>query len=178
VEVVLSDAAFATTGVNLFNCSTPAQPPSPTSVSATPVVCNPLPEGSGYSTTPVVVDQVVGYGNESAAVVQVTCSGTPASHDVSGSVLLAITSTVPGSCAAAIPDGGLVPPLPGPDGGAVLESDGGVGPAFDFDFVVPSGTTMSRPLGACAAFTNFCTPTNVCDFNAFSATVTLSNVGP
>jgi hypothetical protein len=174
IEVTLSNAYFATTGVNLFNCSNPAQPPSPTTVSTGPIVCNPLSTDAGYSTAPVVVDQVVGCGNENAAVVQVTCAGTPSGTDVAGNVTLLIVGTIPGFCSASVPDGGF--PLSPTDGGE--EPDGGAGPAYDFGALASGHADTSPPLGLCADESNFCTPSDLCAFNQFSATVTVANVGP
>ena len=56
VEVSLTTASFATTGGNLFNCSTPAFAATAQALDKSTIGCSPTRNSDGtYSTTPVTV---------------------------------------------------------------------------------------------------------------------------
>lgn len=152
VRVTLSGWAFATSGGNLFNCSSPAQAPDQNGIQ-TSLGCEPVRNSDGtFATTPVVVSTQVGCGDGHGAVVTVTCAGTGTGRSVTASVTLSITA----SCDT---------------------KDVGTGAAtFVFQDVAPGASQASTPLAACAAFDNLCAPSDTCAFNDFSATVTVDNM--
>ncbi len=145
--VTLSDATFATTGGNLFNCTAPAFPPDKWTPSNGPIDCTP-----GSTTTessPVIVSQQVACGDGHGALVVVSCFADGAGA-LAGSVELSITS----SCGDHTSNAGNVQ-------------------SFSFSGVTGSGT-QTHSLQACDTFTNFCPSGNACGFNQFGATLDLA----
>jgi len=153
VEVTLSTtSSFVTTGGNLFNCSSPAEPATPRSLGHGPIACTPEVAGGKFTTTPVIVRESLGCGDGHGAIVTVTCAGTGSGDDVVVTVSVAIGS----SCD--VKDAKLV------DEQMVTFAD-----------VAPQGTQSVELPPSCADFSDFCTPNDACDFNAFRADVTVTN---
>jgi hypothetical protein len=153
VQVTLSGATFATTGGNLFNCGSPAQPATPQLLGDQTISCFLAANGDGYTSAPSTSWQVMGCGDGNAAVVQVSCSGAPGSRDVSGTVTIAVAST----CKA-------------------QELPAGAGTPFAFTALAPGAQQSSSSLSACADPNDMCTSSDACAFNQFTATVTVQNV--
>lgn len=153
VEVSLSSASFATTGGNLFNCGSPAQAATETSVARGGLACDPgrAPDGS-LATKPVTVTEIVGCGDGQGALVTITCAGTGDGDHVTGSVTLAITPSCSSDASAADPQ------------------------TFVFQDVAP-GATVTTPgaLESCAVFDNVCSPSDTCAFNSFAADISVTN---
>jgi hypothetical protein len=151
VEVTLATtSSFATTGGNLFNCSSPAQPATPRALTHT-VQCEPAVVNGAFTTTPVTVTQSMGCGDGHAAIMTVTCAGTGTGNDVTVTVSVSIGSTCDAKNAATLDEH-----------------------AFVFQDVAPADT-QTTSLASCADFDNACTPTNVCEFNAFKADISVTN---
>jgi hypothetical protein len=151
VEVTLATtSSFATTGGNLFNCSSPAQPATRRSLSHT-VECEPEVVNGAFTTTPVTVMESMGCGDGHGALMTVTCAGTGTGNDVTVTVSVSIGSTC--DVKKAVPNDEHT---------------------FVFQDVAPADT-QTTSLAACADFEDFCTPTNACDFNAFKADISVTN---
>ena len=146
-----STSSFVTTGGNLFNCSSPAQPATPRSLSHSPIACQPETVGGRFTTTPVIVRESLGCGDGHGAIATVTCAGTGTGDDVTVTVSIAIGS----SCDVK---------------NATLADE----QSFTIPDLAPQGS-QTAPLASCADFEDFCTPSNSCDFNAFQADVTVTN---
>jgi hypothetical protein len=154
VEVTLSSASFATSGGNLFNCSTPAGPANRDGVSTGVIGCNPIRNADGtYSTTPVTVTEQVGCGDGHGAMVTVTCAGTGNGHDVTGSVTLSISA----SCGS--------------------QEVGDDPQTFVFQDIAATASQTGPAMASCSAFGDLCSPTDTCAFNSFQAGVTVTNLG-
>jgi hypothetical protein len=152
VQVTLSStSSFATTGGNLFNCASPAQPAQIRSLGRGPITCQPEVASGKLTTTPVIVKESLGCGDGHGAIVTVTCAGTGNGDDVAVTVSVAIGS----SCDVK---------------NATLADE----QAFTIADLAPQGS-QTAPLASCADFEDFCTPTNACEFNAFQADVTVTN---
>jgi hypothetical protein len=152
VQVTLATtSSFATTGGNLFNCSSPAQAATARGLNHGPIVCLPEVAGGQLTTTPVIVKQSLGCGDGHGAIVTVTCAGTGNGDDVAVTVSIGIGS----SCDA--------------KNASVSDEQ-----TFTFADLAPQAS-QSTPLASCADFEDFCTPTNSCDFNAFQADITVTN---
>ncbi len=154
VEVRLVSPSYGTTGGNLFNCTTPDFPADQTTVDESVIACTPQPGANGtLSTTPVLVLAQVACSDGHGAVVTVSCAGTGTGHDITTTVTLSITP----SCGS---------------------HDPGSDPqSFTFADVAPADTQATpATLSSCAVFDNICPTTNECAFNAFSATVSVTNM--
>lgn len=156
VEVSLSSASFATTGGNLFNCATPAQPADRNSIQTQGLGCEPQrnPDGN-YSTTPVTIATRVGCGDGHGAILTLTCVGTGKDRTVSGTVGLAVTPDCNSS-----------------------DSSGSTATTFAFQGLAPGASQTTPPLTSCADFDDICTTSDPCAFNDFTATVTITNAAP
>jgi hypothetical protein len=148
---IASTSTFATTGGNLFNCSSPAQPATPRGLSHGPITCEPEMVGGKFTTTPVTVIASLGCGDGHGAFATVTCAGTGNGDDVAVTVSVALGS----SCDAK---------------NATLADE----QAFTFADLAPQAS-QSTQLASCAGFDSICTPTNACDFNALQADITVTN---
>lgn len=153
VEVRLTNPDFGTTGGNLFNCSTPDFPADTHAVAGGAITCVPTSNGATLSTTPVVVSEQMACGDGHGALVTVSCAGTGTGEDVTATVTISITASCDDHQPGSDPSG------------------------FTFADVAP-GDTQSSPsaLSSCAVFDNICPSTNDCAFNAFSATVSVTNM--
>jgi hypothetical protein len=148
VTVTLSNTTFGTTGGNLYNCGSPARPSNIHSVNGS-FGCSLSQNADGsYSTTPVTETKRLGCSDGHGAWLVMTCAGTGAPHEVSGSVTLDLTS----SCDA-----------PSMAGGDMLT----------FDKVAP-GTPQMKGLQDCAVFSSFCPSSNACAFNQLKADVSVT----
>jgi hypothetical protein len=154
VQVTLSStSSFATTGGNLFNCSSPAQAATIRSLDRGPIYCEPQIIAGQYTTKPVVVKQSLGCGDGHGAIITVTCAGTGNGGD---DVAVTVSIGLGSSCDAK---------------NATLTDE----QAFTIADVAPQAT-QTAPLASCADFDDFCTPTNACEFNAFEADITVTNL--
>ncbi len=154
IKVALSGAAFATSGSNLFNCTTPAFPANGHGVSTGEIDCSPTRNHDGtYSTTPVIMTQEVGCGDGHGAAIIVTCAGIAGSTDITGSAELVLAP----SCNKTSETGAT-------NGEVLTFSD------------LASGASQSMSLQSCGVFGNFCGSSNECAFNSFSATLTVTHV--
>ena len=152
VQVTLSStSSFATTGGNLFNCSSPAQAATPRALGHGPISCQPESVAGQFTTTPVIVKQSLGCGDGHGAIVTVTCAGTGNGDDVAVTVSVAIGSSCDAAKASPIDE-----------------------QSFVFADLAPQASQTAQ-LASCADFDDFCTPTNACEFNAFQADVTVTN---
>jgi hypothetical protein len=155
VTVTLSNASFATTGGNLFNCTSPEQPADAQSLSTSGIDCNPAQMSKDvYSQTPVSSTYQLGCGDGNAAVLVVSCGAADGGNAdaFSGTVALGINP----DCSPT--DGGL------PENAQV----------FAFGALAP-GASQSQSLSSCANYGNFCPTSNPCVFNVLNATVTVTN---
>ncbi len=156
VHVELGDASFATTGGNLFNCGSPAQPATPRAL-ATSIDCEPLLVADGtYATTPVTVTRQMGCGDGNGALVTVVCQGSGNGKNVSGSVTISVAS----SCST---------------DSKTTAQDGASPMTFAFQDVAPGAVQTSPALDSCASFSSFCPSSNDCAFNSFAATLSVTN---
>ena len=153
VQVTLEQPAFGTTGGNLFNCTTPSQPADRHTLTKTTIGCEPDRNGDGtFTTTPVTVTEQVGCGDGHGALVVVTCAGTGAGNAVTGSVMLALTSTCDETSAAVDPQ------------------------VFAFQDVAPGAAQSSTAaLDSCSVFGNLCGTSEPCAFNSFVAGISVAN---
>ena len=153
LEVSLSNDSFATSGGNLFNCTSPEFPPDKQALSAKTLECTPPEKNGAFTGASETVSLQYGCGDGHGALIIATCRGD-GSGAMSGSVELVLT-----------PDCGMT------------TADGGVEQVFGFTGLT-AGATQSEATQACAAFTNFCPVDNPCAFNQFSATINLSRKDP
>jgi len=154
IEVSLDMTQFATSGGNLFNCSSPAQPATQHALSGAAIACTPKRSGHGYSSEPVTVTEQVGCGDGHGALVSVTCAGTTeGAVGITGTVSMMLS----GSCDV--------------KSFSLAEAE-----TFTFDDLESGATVTSPPASQCAAFSTFCTPTDACAFNDFGATFTVTNL--
>ena len=152
IEVTLaSTSSFSTTGGNLFNCSSPAQPATQRALGEGPIVCEPNEANGVFTPTPVTVVESLGCGDGHGALVTVTCAGTGTGHHVTVTVTVAIGS----SC-------------------DVKTASSADPQTLTFQDVAPLAM-QTTSLASCADFDDLCTPTNACDFNAFQADITVTN---
>ncbi len=152
VSATLADASFATSGGNLFNCTTPSRPATARSVSTDGMECSPKRAADGsFTTTPVTEIFKIGCGDGHGAFLTLTCAGDGKTRVVSGTATLSLL----GSC-----DTPKQPPTSGQ--------------TFTFTDLAP-GDTQSQPLSDCAAFSNFCTVSDPCAFNELKASVSITN---
>lgn len=152
VEVTLSSSSsFATTGGNLFNCSSPAQAATPHALGGGVIACEPEVVSGKFTTTPVIVKKSLGCGDGHGAIVTVTCAGTGTGDDVAVTVSVALGSSCDASKATLIDE-----------------------QAFTFTDLAPLASQTTQ-LASCADFDDFCTPSNACEFNAFQADITVTN---
>jgi hypothetical protein len=155
VVVRLSGASFGTTGGNLFNCGSPAEPSDANGLSGDEIVCNPERAADGsFSTTPVTVKTQMGCGDGHGALVGVTCAGTGNGTDVTATVTLSITT----SCND--------------------KEDVGASPStFAVADLAPGAASSSPgPLESCAVFDDLCGSSNACAFNDWNATISVTNM--
>ena len=152
VQVTLdSTSSFATTGGNLFNCSSPAQPATARALQHGPIGCEPERVNGVFTTTPVIVKQSLGCGDGHGAIMTVTCAGTGNGDDVAVTVSIGVGSSCDAKNASTVDDQ------------TITVAD-----------LAPQGSQTGQ-LQSCGAFEDFCTPTDACAFNAFSASVTITN---
>jgi hypothetical protein len=146
LELTVSSGVFATTGGNLFNCTSPTFPPNRHTLRNDKIVCTPK-HGSQASEVITVTDELA-CGDGHGALVVVTCT-TDAAGNIDGSVSISITS----SCGDKTP---------------ASNAD-----AFTFSGLA-LGSMQSQSVASCAAFTNFCPSGDGCGFNQFNGTANLS----
>jgi hypothetical protein len=153
VQVTLSTtSSFATTGGNLFNCSSPAEPATVRALGHGPIGCQPEVVSGKFTTTPVIVRESLGCGDGHGAIVTVTCAGTGNGDDVAVTVSVAIGSSCDVKSATLVDE-----------------------QAFTIADLAPQGS-QTAPLASCASFDDFCTPANACEFNALQTEVTVTNL--
>lgn len=155
ITVTLPTSSFATSGGNVFNCTTPDMPPDRTRLRNEAIGCTPARNADGsWSKTPVTVFDELGCSDDHGALVVVTCAGGDGPGEVTGTVTISITS----SC-----------------GQKTSQADN----AQSFTYTnLAAGATTSQSLATCATFTNFCPTSNACGFNALSATVEVAGTPP
>jgi hypothetical protein len=154
VQVTLTTSSFATSGGNLFNCTTPERPADSQTVNGSGIGCTPSRNADGtFSATPVTVTDQVGCSDGHGAVITVSCAGIPGSADVTGSVTLSLS----------------------PSCDQKSEEDASNGDVLTFPDLA-SGAAQAGSLQACGVFGNICPTSNACAFNAFSATLTVTHV--
>lgn len=152
VQVTLSStSSFATTGGNLFNCSSPAQGATAHALGHGPISCEPEIIAGKFTTKPVIVKQSLGCGDGHGAIMTVTCAGTGNGDDIAVTVSVAIGSSCDATKASLVDE-----------------------QAFTIADLAPLASQTAQ-LASCADFDDFCTPTNACEFNAFQADVTVTN---
>jgi|SRR5579871_4433289 len=153
MTLTFPSAAFATSGANVFNCNTPAQPATTRGLSLGGIRCDPTRVGTDFSGTPVTDVYQLGCGDGHAATLFVSCwAGDGGAGAFAGTVFLGINPTCDPS-----------------DGGEPSNASG-----FVFDALEP-GASVTQSLTSCAAFGDFCTANDPCAFNSLSASVTVTN---
>jgi hypothetical protein len=149
ITVSLSSDTFATSGSNLFNCGSPANPPDPAGLAGGSIGCTPEQDSNGsYSATPASVWKQLGCSDGHGALVVVTCGGMMGSNIITGSVSISVTQ----SCSDQTPD---------PD-------------AATFSYSNTPGMSAGQSLQSCATFSNLCGTGDPCGFNAFAARVSVT----
>jgi len=153
VQVALNGAQFGTTGGNLFNCGSPAEPATFHSLSPTVIACDPGRAADGtLATQPATNTQIIGCGDGQGAVVTVTCAGTGVGNEVTGTVTIAIAPSCSSTDQQSDPQ------------------------TFAFQNVAPGASQSSAAtLESCAVFDNLCNPSNACAFNSFAADISVTN---
>jgi hypothetical protein len=163
--ITLSGLSFGTTGGNLFNCGSPAQPANNQSISNEDssgnivVTCTPTPGSNGtFSTTPVTPFQgEVSCGDGHGAFISISCNGTGNPNDIS--INGSVTFSIENSCGSGI--------------------DSSNANTFPFTGLLPGAAQSSFGLASCDRFSNACATGMPCNFNDFSATgINVVNLRP
>jgi hypothetical protein len=146
LQLTVSNGNFATTGGNLFNCTSPDFPPNRHTLRNDTIVCRPN-TGSRAAETITVTDELA-CGDGHGALVVVTCSA-----DSAGVIAGSVTASVTSSCGTKTSD---------------ADADGFMFTGLDV------GATQSQTLKSCGAFTNFCPSGDGCGFNQFNGSFNLT----
>jgi hypothetical protein len=161
--ITLSNVSFVTSGGNLFNCETPAQPATEQSIiglnanGQLVISCIPdrNPDGT-LSQNAKTTQQQVSSGNGHGALVVVTCSGTglPGNVALNGSVTLDIEQNA---------------------GSGQVDTTGGNEETFSFTNLVPGLPQTTSGFQSCDVFSDACATGMQCLFNAFTADISVAN---
>jgi hypothetical protein len=152
ITISLSNASYATTGFNLFNCGSPAQPAVPRGLSTGGIECDPAMVANGVY-APATATYGLACDDDNAAVLVVSCA---ASDGGSGNTLSGFVAL------------GINPNCSPTDGGLPMH-------AQVFEFSLAPGASQSQTMRSCANFDDVCPSNDPCAFNALSAQVQVTN---